>query len=342
MLKRNFRIAEGDTEQLIIQKIEEGMRRLGEDARERAPYLKFLFSVDPGDPLIPSMDPQGRRRMIFDSIRLMTIHGSRLRPLILVFEDLHWIDHDTEEYLQYVIDSLATLPVMLILTYRPGCSNPFGERTFYNRISLKALEEEETLDLARGAIGAGNLPEPIAPLILERAEGNPFYIEEITKSFEEMGAFRRVEAVEAALDLDQIEIPTSIQDVLMARIDRLPDEQKNALQIAAVIGREFVARLIGGIAGLEDRASDILGELAGLELIYQTQFYPELAFMFKHALTHDVAYESLLTSKRKGIHARVGEVVEELYAERLAEYYEMLAHHYERGEVWDKAVEYLL
>jgi class 3 adenylate cyclase/tetratricopeptide (TPR) repeat protein len=342
LLKRNFLIEEGDTEQLIIQKIEEGMRRLGEEARERAPYLKFLFSVDPGDPLIPSMDPQGRRRMIFDSIRLMTIHGSRLRPLILVLEDLHWIDHDTEEYLQYVIDSFATLPVMLILTYRPGYSNPFGERTFYNRISLKALEEEETLDLARGVIGAGNLPEPIAPLILERAEGNPFYIEEITKSFEEMGAFRRVEAVEAALDLDQIQIPASIQDILMARIDRLLDEQKNALQIAAVIGREFAARLLERIAGLEHRASDILGELAGLELIYQTQFYPELAFMFKHALTHDVAYDSLLTSKRKALHARVGEVVEELYAERLAEYCEMLAHHYECGEVWDKAVEYLL
>ena len=342
LLKRNFRIEEVDSEQHIIQKIEEGLSRLGEEAKERAPYLKFLFSVDPGDPLTPSMDPAGRRRMIFDSIRLMTIHGSRLRPLILVLEDLHWIDHDTEEYLKYVVDSLATLPVLAILTYRPGYSNPFGERTFYNRISLKALGEEETLDLAKSVISEGNLPEPIAPLILERAEGNPFYIEEITKSFEEIGAFRRVEAVEAALDLDQIEIPTSIQDVLMARIDRLPEEQKNALQIAAVIGREFAARLIGGIAGLEQRASDILGELAGLELIYQTQFYPELAFMFKHALTHDVAYDSLLASKRKALHARVGEVVEELYAERLAEYYEMLAHHYERGEVWDKAVEYLL
>jgi tetratricopeptide (TPR) repeat protein len=128
----------------------------------------------------------------------------------------------------------------------------------------------------------------------------------------------------------------------MARVDRLPEEQKNALQIAAVIGREFAARLFERIAGLKDRASAILEDLVGHELIYQTQFYPELAFMFKHALTHDVAYNSLLTSKRKAIHTRVGEVIEKLYPERLAEYYEMLAYHYERGEVWDKAIEYLV
>jgi predicted ATPase len=342
LLKRNFRIEESDSEKIVIQKIEEGLSRLGDEAKERAPYLKFLFSVDPGDPLIPSMDAQGRRRMIFDSIRLMTIKGSKLRPWVVVFEDLHWIDHDSEDYLKYVIDSLATLPVMLILTYRPGYSNPFGERTFYNRISLKALEEKESLELAKGVLGISNLPEPIEPLILERAEGNPFYIEEITKSLEEIGAFRREEAIEAAVDLDQIRTPMSIQDVLMARIDRLPEEQKNALQIAAVIGREFDARLLERIAELEDRASDILGELVGLELIYHTQFYPELAYMFKHTLTHEVAYNSLFTSKRKTLHAKVGEVVEELYSTRLAEYYDMLAYHFERGEVWEKAVEYLL
>jgi class 3 adenylate cyclase/tetratricopeptide (TPR) repeat protein len=342
LLKRSFRIEEGDTEQLIIQKIEEGLGRLGQEAMERAPYLKFLFSVDPGDPLIPSMDPQGRRRTIFDSIRLMTIHGSRLSPLILLFEDLHWIDHDTEDFLKYVIDSLATLPVLLICTYRPGYANPFGERTFYNHISLKTLEEKESLDLAKSVIGVDNLPEPIAPLILERAEGNPFYIEEIAKSFEEMGAFRRVEAVEPTLDLDQIQIPTSIQDILMARVDRLPEEQKNALQIAAVIGREFSSRLLERIAHLEVSASEMFGDLVSLELIYQTQFYPELIFMFKHALTHDAVYGSLLASKKRAMHARVGEVIEELYADRLAEYYEILAYHYESGRIWEKAIRYLI
>ncbi|MEE9390557.1 MAG: tetratricopeptide repeat protein, partial [Candidatus Aminicenantaceae bacterium] len=214
--------------------------------------------------------------------------------------------------------------------------------TFYNRISLKALEQEESLDLAKGVIGTAQLPEPIKPLILERAEGNPFFIEEITRSLEEMGAFKRVEEIEAAADLDQIQIPMSIQDILMARIDRLSEEQKNSLQIAAVIGREFAARLLERIAGLEERSIGVFGDLVSLEIIYQTQFHPELAYMFKHALTHDVAYNSLLASKRKTIHARVGEVIEELYSTRPAEYYEIIAHHYEQGEVWDKAIQYLI
>jgi tetratricopeptide (TPR) repeat protein len=342
LLKRNFRIEEGDSEEIVIQKIDEGLSRLGGETQKRAPYLKFLFSVDPGDPLIPSMDPQGRRRMIFDSIRLMTIQGSKLRPLVLILEDLHWIDNDSEEFLKSVIDAVATLPVMLILTYRPGYVNPFGERTFYNRISLKAMEEKESLELAKGVIGVSNLPDLIESMILERAEGNPFYIEEITKSLEEMGAFKRVEASETAVTLDQIQIPMSIQDILMARIDRLSDEQKNALQIAAVIGREFAARLLERIAGLEEMSIGIFGDLVSLEIIYQTQFHPELAYMFKHALTHDVAYNSLLASKRKTIHARVGEVIEELYSTRLAEYYEIIAHHYEQGELWDKAIQYLI
>jgi class 3 adenylate cyclase/tetratricopeptide (TPR) repeat protein len=342
LLKRNFRIQEGDSEEIVIRKIEEGLNRLGEETKERAPYLKFLFSVDPGHSLIQSMDAQGRRRMIFDSIRLMTIQGSKLRPLILVLEDLHWIDHDSEDFLKYLIDILAVLPVMLILTYRPGYVNPFGERTFFNRISLKALGEEESLDLTKGVIGVGKLPELVEPLILERAEGNPLYIEEITKSLEEMGTLERVETIEAAPDIDQIQIPASIQDIIMARIDRLPEEQKDALQIAAVIGREFAARLFERIAESKDRATDALGELVGLELIYQTQFYPELAYMFKHALTHDVAYNSLLTSKRKTFHGIVGKVIEELYSRRLAEHYEIVAHHYERGEAWGKAIRYLI
>jgi predicted ATPase len=342
LLKRNFRIEEADSEEIAILKIEKGLSGLGEETKERAPYLKFLLSVDSGDPLIQSMDPQGRRRMIFDSIRLMTIQGSKLRPLILILEDLHWVDHDTEDFLKYIIDSLATLPVMMILTYRPDYVNPFGERTFYNRISLKALEEQESLDLAKRVIGAAELPELIKPLILERAEGNPFFIEEITKSLDEIGALKRVEGIEAANGIDQIQIPMSIQDILMARIDRLPEEQKNALQMAAVIGREFASRLLERIAGLKDRADDIVGELVSLELIYQTQFYPELAYMFKHALTHEVGYASLLLSRRKALHKLVGLAIEELYPDRLAEYHEMLAHHFDQGEVWEKAVEYLV
>ncbi|MGD9227441.1 MAG: adenylate/guanylate cyclase domain-containing protein [Desulfobacterales bacterium] len=342
LLKRNFRIDEEDSEQIIIRKIDKGLSVLGEETKERAPFLKFLFSVDPGDALIHSMDAQGRRRMVFDSIRLMTIRGSKRRPLILFFEDLHWIDHESEDFLKYVINSLAVLPVMLILTYRPGYANPFGERTFFNHISLKALQNEDSLDLTKDVIGVDRLPKFIEPLILERAEGNPLYIEEIAKSLEELGIFKKIEANGTVKAQDQIQIPTSIQDIIMARIDRLPEEQKVALQLAAVIGREFANRLLERIAKLQAGITDILDDLVRLEILYQTQFYPELSFMFKHALTHDVAYNSLLTSKRKAIHALTGKVIEEIYSTRLGEHYEILAHHYEQGEVWDKAIAYLI
>lgn len=342
LLKRNFRIDDGDPEKTVIQKIEEGLSLLGKEPKERAPYLKFLFSVDPGDPLIQSMDAQGRRRMIFDSIRLMTTKGSNIRPLILTFEDLQWIDTDSEEFLKYLIDSLAVLPVMLILSYRPGYVNPFGERTFFNRISLKPLKDDESLELTKRLTGISNLPDLLESLIIERAEGNPFYIEEMTRSLDEMGAFKRFAAVKAATDIDKIQIPLSIQDIIMTRIDRLLEEQKNALQFMAVIGRKFAYGLLEKIVKLKDEATDILGDLVSLELIYQTQFHPEPEYMFKNALTQDVVYNGLLTSKRKAIHADVGKKIETFYSERLAEYYEIVAHHYEHGEVWDKAIQYLI
>jgi len=342
LLKRNFRIDDGDPEKTVIQKIEEGLSRLGKEPKERAPYLKFLFSVDPGDPLIQSMDAQGRRRMIFDSIRLMTIKGSNIRPLILNFEDLQWIDNDSEEFLKYLIDSLAVLPVMLILSYRPGYVNPFGERTFFNRISLKPLKDDESLELTKRLTEISNLPDFLESMIIERAEGNPFYIEEMTRSLDEMGAFKRFAAVNTDKDIDKIQIPMSIQDIIMTRIDRLSEEQKNTIQFMAVIGRKFAYGLLEKIAKFKDESTDILGDLVSLELIYQTQFHPEPEYMFKNALTQDVVYNGLLTSKRKAIHADVGKTIETFYSERLAEYYEIVAHHYEQGEVWDKAIQYLI
>jgi predicted ATPase/class 3 adenylate cyclase len=340
LLKRNFEIEEGDSEEIVIRKIDEGLDPLGKEAKESAPYLRFLLSVDPGDSLLHSMDAQGRRRMIFESIRLMTVLGSKLKPLILVLEDLHWIDRDSEDFLKYIMNTLPSLPVMLLLTYRPGYIHPFGERTFFNRISLKPLRDLESLDLTKEIIGVDQLPEFVEPLILERAEGNPLYVEEIIKSLEEMDAFKTVRTVEVTDDVDRIQIPMSIQDIIMARIDRLPEEQKVALQMAAVIGREFPYKLLEQIEEVKGTTTDALGHLVDTELLYQTQFYPDFSYMFKHALTHEVAYNNLLTSKRKAVHANIGEAMEELYSTRLTEYYETVAHHYERGNVWDKAIKY--
>jgi predicted ATPase len=170
LLKRNFRIEEEDTEDIVIQKIDKGLDILGTETKDRAPFLKFLFSVDPGEDIIKTMDVQGRRRMIFDSIRLMTISGSKRKPIILIFENLQWMDPDSEEFLKYIIDSLSLLPVMLILTYRPIYTNPFGERTYFNRISLQAFRDDESFELIQKLLAGKSIPDHL------RQKGTPFIL----------------------------------------------------------------------------------------------------------------------------------------------------------------------
>ena len=192
-------------------------------------------------------------------------------------------------------------------------------------------------------LSAHHLPEAFQQLIVEKAEGNPFFVEEVVKSLQETEAIRPTkEGYELTRPLDQIAVPDTIQDVIMARIDRLPEAPKQTLQLAAVIGRDFTHRLLDRIAKLHDPVQPHLQELKTLELIYEKSLFPELAYMFKHALTQDVAYKSLLVKRRKELHRTIGQAVEELYADRLAEHYEVLAHHFSESEQWSQAGAYLL
>jgi class 3 adenylate cyclase/tetratricopeptide (TPR) repeat protein len=343
MLKRNFRIEEADGEDAVAQKIERSVLRLGEDLQPIIPYLRSLLSVDPGEPTVRAMDPQRRRGETFDALRRLLVRASEVRPQVFVLEDIHWMDRATEESLLFSADSIPTSRILQILTYRTGYRHPFGERTYHTRILLTALPAEHTVRVAEGVLGAQHLPPDLATLIIGKAEGNPFYIEEVVKSLQEVGALRREGGRYAlARRLDEILIPDSIQDVIMARIDRLEEAPKKTLQLASVIGREFTRRLLDRIADIRDRTEEFLGELKAIELIYEKALFPELAYMFKHALTHDVAYHSLLVQRRKELHRLIGLGIEELYADRLAEHYEVLAHHFSKAEDWAKALEYLL
>jgi pimeloyl-ACP methyl ester carboxylesterase len=229
-----------------------------------------------------------------------------------------------------------------VLTYRPGYAQTFGERTYFTRITLRALPEVQTAAMVERVL-QGDVPAEANRLVARKAEGNPLFVEELAKSLVEDGTLERVGGgYRLARPLADAHIPDTIQGVIMARIDRLPEASKTALQIASVIGREFTARLVERVATLERDAPKALGELRTVELIYEKARSPELEYMFKHALTHDVAYESLLRQRRRELHCRTGEVIEELYADRLPEFYETLAFHYTRGESWEQAVDYLL
>jgi AAA ATPase domain/Adenylate and Guanylate cyclase catalytic domain len=249
LLRRNFRIEEGDTEGTIVTKIERGVLRLGEDLRPLLPYLHYLLSVDPGDPAVLTMDPQQRQGEIFDALRRLTIRAAEVRPQVAVFEDAHWMDQATEAYLLFTADSIPTSRVLRLLTYRPGYVHPFGERTYHTRMTLNHLSTEHSIEMAQAMLATERLPEALQALIVRKAEGNPFFVEEVVKSLREVGALRRTEGgYVLAKRLEEIVVPDTIQDVIMARIDRLEEAPKRTLQLASVIGREFTRRLLDRLA----------------------------------------------------------------------------------------------
>ena len=233
--------------------------------------------------------------------------------------------------------------MVLVFTYRPGYSNPFGDRSYFSRIVPAPLSADDSARMAAAVLDTEDLPAGLRALVATKAEGNPFYVEELVKSLEEGGALRRANGrLDLARPVAEIDIPPTIQDVIAARIDRLPEAPKRTLQLASVIGREFTRRLVDRLAGIRERTEDFLRELTALELIHERRRFPELAYMFKHALTQDVTYASLLVQRRRELHGLIGRAIEELYADRLPEHYEMLAHHFSRAEDWERALDYLL
>jgi tetratricopeptide (TPR) repeat protein len=343
LLQRNFRIEEGDAEGTIVTKVERGVLRLGEDLRPILPYMRYLLPVDPGDAAVLSMDPQQRRGEIFEALWRLTVRAAEVRPQVVVHEDAHWMDQATEAYLLFTADSIPTSRVLRILTYRTGYSQPFGERSYHTRIALNTLSTAHSVEMTQGILATERLPEELKRLIVWKAEGNPFFVEEVVKSLLEVEALRQTgEGYVLAKRLDEIFIPDTVQDVIMARIDRLEEAQKRTLQLASVIGREFTRRLLDRFAEIRARTEEVLRELKAIELIYEKSLFPELAYMFKHALTHEVAYNSLLVQRRKELHRLIALAIEELYADRLADQFEVLAYHFTKGEEWAKALEYLL
>jgi len=343
VLKMACGIEESDGESAIIDKLRHLLAGLGKQPEAMEPVLRSLLAVDPGDEAVATMDASARRFAIFDALKQLLLTLATRQPLVVLIEDLHWIDRASEEFLCYIVDALAAARVLLLCTYRPGYQPTFGERSFVTRLPLQRLSPEQTAAMAAAILEAHAIPAEIRSLIGDKAEGNPFFIEEVTKSLVEIGALRRMDGG-YVLDrpIDQIRIPDTIQDVIMARIDRLGEAPKRAIQIASVIGREFAVRLLQRASDLGEGVNRMMGDLRSLELIYEKSGVPELAYMFKHALTHDVAYQSMLSQRRRQLHRGIGQAIEELYAGRLAEYWETLAYHFYAGEDWPRAFEYLV
>ena len=341
-LRENFGIEEFDGEPEIIAKVEHAMRRMGQvDAY--IPYMRYLLSVDSGDPAIAAMDPAARRKRILEAMRGLALRGAAVRPIVFLFEDLHWIDASTEEHLNALMGSVAGAPIMVVLTYRLGYSPAFGSRSFYTTLTLHTLSEAEALAMAGRVLGTDQFPVELKAALMDKAEGVPLFVEEVAKTLLDLGVLRRENGgLRMVKGMGDVSVPDTIQGIIMARLDRLGEDGKRTVQLASVIGRQFLQRLLERIAGLTGSLEGLLQELKALEIIYEQGLLPEPAYIFKHAVIQDVAYNSLLKERRRELHRAVGAAIEELYPDRLADHYQELAHHFVNGEDWARAFEYLV
>jgi class 3 adenylate cyclase/tetratricopeptide (TPR) repeat protein len=343
ILKANFDINEGDGDSDIKAKINTGLKILGADETSTLPYLLELLAVkDSGIDKIP-MSPEAKKNRIMEAFKQIALKGSEIRPLILAYEDLHWIDKSSEELLKYVLESIPGARILLIFTYRPEFVHTWGAKSYHSQVMLNRLSNRESLMMVSNLLGTEELDKNLEEFILEKTEGVPFFIEELIKSLKDLNII----AIEdnryrITKDIKEVVIPATVQDVIMARVDSLPEGTKGLLQTISAVGRESGYDLIKRLTDLAEQ--ELLSHLSVLkdsELLYERGIYPQSTYVFKHALTQEVAYNSLLLKRRKEIHEKIGEVIEALYPDRLEEHHGLLAYHFERSASTGKAVKYL-
>jgi predicted ATPase len=302
-----------------------------------------LLDVAVDDDAWRGLDPAERRRRTLEAVKRILLRESQVQPLLVVFEDLHWIDSETQAFLDSLIESVPTARFLLLVNYRPEYQHGWGSKTYYSQIRIDPLPPESAMEVLGALLGDDGALLPLKDLLIARTEGTPFFLEESVRTLVEMNVVAGERGnYRLAKPIESIQVPASVQAVLAARIDRLALEAKQLLQCTSVIGKDFPFVLLHGVAELSDEnLRRELDHLQAAEFIYETRLFPDLEYTFKHALTHEVAYGSLLQDRRRVLHARIVEAIEKLYSDRLAEQVELLAHHAFRGELWEKAVDYL-
>ena len=296
----------------------------------------------PDDSPFRQLDPAQRRQRTLTALKRVLLRESQVQPLLLVCEDLHWIDTETQALLDSLVESLPTAQILLLVNYRPEYQHGWGSKTYYTQLRLDPLPPLSADEFLHALLGDDASLQPLTHLLIARTEGNPFFLEESVRTLVETGVLQGERgAYRLGQALQTIQVPATVQAVLAARIDRLPPEEKGLLQTAAVIGNEVPLPLLQAIADLpEEVLHRSLAHLQATEFLYETRLFPECEYTFKHALTHEVAYGGLLHERRRALHARIVEALEALAGDRVAEQVERLAHHALRGEVWDKALAY--
>jgi len=342
ILKSNFDIRDTDDESEVKNKVLKGLKDLGADEVSNVPYLLALLSIkDSGFDTI-QLSPEARKNRTFEALKQIVLKGSEIRPLIMVIEDLHWIDKSSEETLENLLRSISGARVFLILTYRPEYMPTWGVRSYHNQVNLNRLSNRESLAMMVHLLGTDDIEPDCENFVLEKTEGIPFFIEEFIRSLKDLKVVESANQTFQLSDkIQDVTVPATIQGVIMARVDSLPEGTKEVLQIGSVIEREFSYPLLKRATDLAEAA--ILQYLASLieaELLYERGTFPQSTYIFKHALTREVVYDSILTQKRKQLHDRIGTCIEERYRDNLVEHYGVLAGHFTEGDSFEKGAKY--
>jgi class 3 adenylate cyclase/tetratricopeptide (TPR) repeat protein len=344
ILKSNFDIRDGDMDSVIREKVQQGLKAIALDEGPSLPYILELLSVKESGIEQISISPEGKKDKTIETLKRIVLKGSQQRPLVLAIEDLHWIDRISEDVLKYLLESIAGSRVLLILTYRPEFIPTWGARSYHNQLLLNRLSNRESLFMATHILDTEDLETALEEVILEKTEGVPFFVEEFIKSLKDLGFIERKEhTYRISKELQMIRIPSTIQDIIMARVDALPEGAKELLQVGSLIEREFSYKLIKAAMHLPDE--ELLRRLSFLkdaELLYERGLFPDSTFVFKHALTREVVFDTLLDRKKKELHIDIGQAIEEMYKNNLEEMVSALADHFEEGGDYKKAAQYFL
>jgi DNA-binding NtrC family response regulator/tetratricopeptide (TPR) repeat protein len=330
IVRRAFRITEADGPERVQDNVRGGLERLGLPAEQMAPYLlRFLGSPAAGAELA-AHSPEAVHAQTLDVLRSVSLRASRtLRPIVMLVEDLHWIDDASAAYLASIVSSLAGAPIMVVVTYRQGYQPAWLGRSYVTQVGLAPLSSEDSRRALMSLPPAASLPPGAADLILARAEGNPFFLEELTQT------------MAAAGQTGVTAVPGTVHEVLLARIERLPDAERELLQAASVIGRDFAPALLDAMTEGDARVAARLAALVEAEFLYEAVGADEPVYAFKHALTHDVVYGSLAPAQRRQLHAAVARALERRFAGRLDETVDQIAFHYGASDLHEPATRYL-
>jgi predicted ATPase len=344
ILRQYFVMEDQERPDLAREKVRAGVGQLGPGLKETLPFLLNLLTQSPDTPALASLEAGQVKRLTQEAVTALLIAASRAAPLCLTVEDYHWADQSSRKLLRHLVERLSGARILLCFTTRPGEEIPLDGRASVTQIPMNPLSEEEAVAVAGQLIGGGDLPAEVRELVVKKTGGYPLYVEELLRALLEKGQLVRTgSGLEIASPLHETEVPDTIHDIIMARIDRIGEEDKRVLQLSSVVGEEFDLSLLQAVAEARpEHLARQLDRLKAQEFIDETVAFPERRYAFRHSLIQEVAYGSLLQRRRSEWHELVGAALERLAGDALNDHLPALADHYAKSANREKALHYLL